>query len=117
MPVNFRKKHFKKSRRISCLIIVSFEEQQTKVTCKNIWQQYQLGSLEALKSQWILAAWQAASMTFQTQKLNAGYVRQDTDRRLDNSNCLTEFTYRICSNTVQDSYYLGHIKYAAGALV
>lgn len=56
-------------------------------------------------------------MTFQTQKLNAGYVRQDTDRRLDNSNCLTEFTYRICSNTVQDSYYLGHIKYAAGVLV
>lgn len=102
MPVNFRKKHFKKSRRISRLIIFSFEEQQTKVTCKNIWQQYRLGSLEALKSQWILAAWQAASMTFQTQKLNAGYVRQDTDRRLDNSNCLTQYTYRICSDTIRE---------------
>lgn len=40
-------------------------------------------------------AWQAASVTFQTQKSNAGYVRQDTDRRLDNFNSLTQFTQSI----------------------
>lgn len=42
-------------------------------------------------------------MTFQTHKPNAGYVRQDTDRRLDNSNCLTEFIHTVFNHTVQDT--------------
>jgi len=42
-------------------------------------------------------------VTFQIHKPNAGYVRQDTDRRLDNSNCLTEFTHTLLNYTVQDS--------------
>lgn len=54
-------------------------------------------------------AWQAASVTFQTQKPNAGYVREDTDRRLDNFNCLTQFTHRVFNDTVQDCHYLGCI--------
>jgi len=59
--VNFRKTCFKKSRRISHLIIFSYEEQQTKVTCTNIWQWYQLRSLGALKipmNSWGLASCQ-----------------------------------------------------------
>lgn len=43
--------HSRKPRRISHLIIFSFEGQQTKVTCTNIWQCHRVRSLGALKSQ------------------------------------------------------------------
>lgn len=101
--------HSKKPRRISHLIIFSFEEQQTKVTCTNIWQWYQVRSLGALKSQWILEDWQAANVTFWTHKPNAGYVRPATERRLDSSNYLTQFTYTLFDYTVKESMSEMHL--------